>query len=129
MEQDISSGRKQQGGRGDNAREQGRPRLFDRLVAGFRRWGAWGFREFGDTMACLLCVYLGVLTTMVVPSSASLLVGAPGQLTLTIASFVALPMALEITHNKGIKKWRSSSGRLGEKMLAAITLGITWGKR
>jgi hypothetical protein len=91
-----------------------------------RRAGAWAVRELGSLSLCVVCVYLGIMSTLWLPPTLLLLVGGsvtPGHITW----LMAIPITIVVCDRRAYGRWRSSHrAPLGVRMLRALSDGVTW---
>lgn len=82
----------------------------------------WCGREFGAPVLCFICVYIGVLSTMLLPG-----VLVPATDGIVLSPVAALPLAILVVDIRAYKRWHGSKQtRMGIRMLRACSDGITW---
>jgi hypothetical protein len=82
----------------------------------------WMCREFWEPTLCFCCVYLGVLSTMLLPSTL-----APTLAGIALSPLAAIPVAVIVVDARAHKRWRASErARLGMRLLRACSDGILW---
>lgn len=92
-----------------------------------RATGWWTLREFGEPAVCAFFVYLGVLSTSLLPS-ALLLQFAPSVLIgLALPPLAAFVIAVRVFDNRAYRRWQSANRvRLGARLLRAYSDGVMW---
>lgn len=106
-------------------------RALSHLGAGVR-WivrivALWALREFGEAVICTLCVYLGVLSTSVLPLALMLQIVPLATVSLVLSPFAAFVVAARVFDTHAYRRWqRGGRGRLGARLLRAYSDGITW---
>lgn len=110
------------------------------FLEGSRKIVRWGLRELGEPWLCAGCVYLGVISTALLPAtlltallSATVPVNLlpthilPGTISLAISPLAALPIAARVFDIRAYDRWRiARRDPLGVRMLRAYSDGVDW---
>ena len=88
----------------------------------------WAIREFGEPMVCTACVYLGVLSTSILPLVIALQLAPAAVAGLVISPLAAFVVAARVFDTRAYSRWqRGARARLGARVLRAYSDGVTWG--
>jgi hypothetical protein len=103
-------------------------RLWDVLQLVLRMLSIWAIREFGDSMVCACCVYLGVLSTGLLPTVLLAHVAPVVLVGLVLSPLTAFAITARVFDNRAYRRWQSNARtRLGVRLLRAYSDGLTWG--
>lgn len=84
--------------------------------------GKWVLQELIDPCVCASCVYLGIISTALLP--ALLLLGMTG---LIISPLAALPLTFYVFDIRAYPRWQAANkSPLGARILRALSDGVTW---
>lgn len=85
-------------------------------------------RHFADPFLCLVCVYIGVLNTTVLPPTFLTGLSQYQANSLRFSLLAALPIAIIVWRKRAYAEWCATPDcPLGERVLTAISIGIVWG--
>ncbi len=88
----------------------------------------WAIREFGEPTVCAFCVYLGVLSTSLLPVAILLRFTPAALFGLALSPLAAFAIAARVFDIRAYRRWQSGGRtRLGARLLRAYSDGITWG--
>lgn len=94
-----------------------------------RRVGAWARRELGDALLCAVSVYLGVLSSTLLPAGALALLPWPELPVagLVLSPLAAIPLAARVFDTRGWPRWQAGRrAPLGVRVLRALSDGVLW---
>jgi hypothetical protein len=107
-------------------------RLLRQLGRALRRGAGalirWAIREFGEPVVCTTCVYLGVLSTSILPLVIALQLAPAAVAGLVLSPLAAFVVAARVFDTRAYSRWqRGARARLGARVLRAYSDGVTWG--
>jgi len=92
--------------------------------------GSWLVKELADPGLCFLCVYLGVVSTTLLPTTAIYFLQLPTISGLFLSPLASIPIAIRVFDRRAYRRWHNSSKAvLGVRMLRACSDGIQWARR
>lgn len=89
--------------------------------------GAWMLHEFVGPSCCFLCVYLGVLSTALLPVTLLAHLAVAPRLSVVVSPLAALPLAIHVFDRRAYMRWRAGCrAQLGARLLRACGDGVIW---
>ena len=92
-----------------------------------QRVSVWILWNFGEPLLCFICVYLGVISTMMLPTPGLSLLGVPSSISAMFSPIAAFPFAARTFDKRAYDHWRKARKiPLGVRMVRAYSDGVTW---
>ncbi len=88
----------------------------------------WAIREFGEPVICAACVYLGVLSTSMLPLAVVLQLAPAAAVSVVLSPLAAFAITARVFDIRAYNRWqRGARVRLGARVLRAYSDGVMWG--
>lgn len=93
-----------------------------------RRLFWWFIHHFGNPLLSLVCVYMGVLNTVILPPTFLAILNHVATSNIQLTLLAALPIAIIVWRKRAYAEWCAMAhAPLGERMLTAVSIGVIWG--